>query len=208
MLIYPSLLSINKEKLKEELDALKKAKADGLHYDVMDGKFVPNKFGGIKLLNKVKKISDLPINIQLMVQDNEKEVKKYIKAKPQGLCFHIETTKNPIPLLKLIKENKIQAGLTIDLPTPLEKIKPFLKDLDFVLVMTVKAGAGGQKFDEYGLQKAKEIKKLYPKLPIHMDGGITIQTAKLCKKTAHLLDVGSAIFKSNDYKKIISDLRN
>ncbi|MDR1691537.1 MAG: ribulose-phosphate 3-epimerase [Rickettsiales bacterium] len=207
MLIYPSLLDINQENLESELLALQNADADGLHYDVMDGIFVDNTAGSPQLLDEVKKYSNLPINIHLMVQDTEKYIDMYLPFQPQGLSFHVEATKNPIPLLNKIKKNKIKAGLALDLPTDVQTIIPYLGELDFVLIMTVKAGLGGQKFNEEGLHKAREIRNIYPYLPIHIDGGITVETAKLCQGIAQVLDTGSTIYKSNNYAKTIKELK-
>lgn len=170
--------------------------ADRIHIDIMDGQFVENKTIGAAEVACLK--SKKPKDAHLMIVEPEKHIDKFARTGVSRISFHAETTENPIELISKIKSYKIEAGLAIDAETPVQKIIPFLDKADFVLVMSVKAGKGGQNFMPESLQKIRLIKEKCPKIIIEIDGGINNKTAKLAIKAgATVLVSGSYLFKGN-----------
>jgi ribulose-phosphate 3-epimerase len=208
--VFPSLLAADFSNLESELN--KVSTADALHLDIMDGAFVDNISFGIPVIKSIRKITSMQFDTHLMIQNPKKFIEQFIEAGSNSLSFHIEAAKDAIPLLKKIKSLGAKAGIAIDLNTKAETVFPVLKFCDFVLIMTVKAGFGGQSFQESALQKikaiSKEIKRQNLSTEISVDGGINNETAKLCLNAgANILIAGSHIFKSEKPEQAIRELK-
>lgn len=210
--LAPSILSADFARLLEDVKKVENAGCEYLHIDVMDGHFVPNISFGPDILKAFKKSIDLFMDVHIMVSDPIYYSKIFIEAGAQMLTFHYEAIdeKDILALVKDIKKSNCQAGISIKPKTPVEKIIPYLKDIDLVLVMSVEPGFGGQKFDESALDKIKflaDYKKEHQlDYLIEVDGGINDKTARLCKeKGVEVLVAGSYIFK-NDIVKAVDSL--
>ena len=197
--------------MSSQLDYIKRMQtygADLYHLDVMDGLFVKNQTVDYTYLEQLKMSSVLLFDVHLMVQYPTKVISKYAKYGANILTVHYEAFANDklfIKTLKKIKKLGMMAGIAIDLETKVEAIEPFLKYCDLVLVMTVKAGKGGQKFSEDAIKKIKKIRKLYPNMLIEVDGGITAETGAKCVKAgADILVSGSYIYNNDAYEAIQS----
>ena len=205
VLIAPSILSADFGKLNAEIREVEPF-SDLIHCDVMDGAFVPNITFGQAVLKKIK--TRKPLDVHLMIEKPERHVKAFAKAGAKIISFHIEATKNPRKTIKLIRESGARPALAIKPKTPLKKILPYLKLVDFVLVMTVEPGFGGQKFMEEMLPKIRKLRAMHPDLDIEVDGGINPRTAGLAVKAgANILVAGSAVFGEKNRKKAILALR-
>ncbi len=197
--------------MSSQLDYIKKMQnfgADMYHLDVMDGLFVKNQTVDYTYLEELKMSSTLLFDVHLMVQYPTKVIAKYAKAGANILTIHYEAFANDklfVKTLKKIKHLGMMAGIAIDLDTDISIIQPFLKYCDLVLVMTVKAGKGGQGFIESALKKVKAIKKADKRILVEVDGGINDVTgAKAVKAGADILVSGSYIYNNDSYEAIQS----
>lgn len=195
--------------MSSQLDYIKKMQnfgADLYHLDVMDGLFVKNQTVDYTYLEQLKMSSTLLFDVHLMVQYPTRVISKYAKAGANILTIHYEAFANDkvfIKALKKIKDLGMVPGIAIDLDTKVETIEPFLKYCGLVLVMTVKAGKGGQEFSDDALKKIKAVRKLYPNILIEVDGGINDKTgAKAVKAGADILVSGSYIYNNDAYEAI------
>lgn len=195
--------------MSSQLDYIKKMQnfgADMYHLDVMDGLFVKNQTVDYTYLEELKMSSTLLFDVHLMVQNPTKVIKKYAKAGANILSIHYEAYDDKEQLikdLKLIKKLDMMPSLAIDLDTPAEEIELFLKYCDMVLVMTVKAGKGGQSFGDVALKKIRQIKKLDSRVLVEVDGGVTGENAsKIVKAGADILVSGSYIYNNDAYEAI------
>jgi ribulose-phosphate 3-epimerase len=184
--------------------------ANYIHFDIADGKFVKEKSFDHKLVKDTNLSgTGLQKDVHLMISQPEKYVGKYIKAGAEMISFHAEACKAPKKLLDKIRNNGILAGIAISPGTPLKKIEKLLDDADFVLIMTVKPGKGGQKLLKSSIKKVISLRKKRPGLLIEVDGGINDKNAgELIDAGASILVSGSFIFKSADPKHAIDLLRN
>ena len=210
--IAPSLLSCDFSKLKEEIKAVENAGAHLLHLDVMDGHFVPNLTIGPFIVAAIRRCTKLPLDVHLMIEEPEKYIEPFIKAGANMISFHQEVIKTPQKLFDLIKHQGAKAGLALNPDTPLEKIKNVLSQLDFVLVMSVHPGFGGQKFIKTSIPRIQELKKWRKaqalSFEIEVDGGIKIENIdQVAKAGANIFVSGSGIFKTPDYQKTISQMK-
>lgn len=211
--VAPSVLSANFVCLKEEIAAIEKGKADWIHYDVMDGHFVPNLSFGYSILGDIAKITDLFLDVHLMISHPRQYVDQFIKNKASLIVFHLESLssqKEVIDLIQYIKQYDVQVGISIKPFTPVEALIPYLNMLDVVLVMSVEPGFGGQKFNLQALNKIKQLKALQRDnhYLIEVDGGINEETGRQCKEAgADVLVAGSYIFNSDDYSRRIASLK-
>lgn len=212
MIISPSVLSLDYRDTKSQIEQLKKSKATWLHFDVMDGHFVPNISFGPDILKAFKNSLDLFMDVHIMVSDPKYYSKVFIDAGAQMLTFHYEAicTNEILPLIKDIKARNCKAGISIKPKTDVKDIIPYLNDVDLVLVMSVEPGFGGQKFDDTAIEKIRflaEYKKQHHlNYLIEVDGGINDTTATLCKQAGvEVLVAGSYIFK-NDIVKAVESL--
>ncbi len=207
--VAPSLLSANFANLEQDIKKVELAGVDLLHLDVMDGHFVPNITFGPVVVKDIRKITKLPLDAHLMITDPLKYVDAFIDAGSDMVTVHIETVnEQDIKVLRAkFDQKKIKLGVSLNPPTPLEKITPFLKYFDFVLVMSVNPGFGGQEFIVSAVEKIKELRKIYDK-DISVDGGINDKTAKLVVDAgANILVAGSYVFKAKDCQETIRSLK-
>jgi len=211
-LIAPSLLSADFARLKEEVRAVERAGAHLLHLDVMDGVFVPNLTFGPLVISAIRPHTSLPFDVHLMIIQPERYLKDFAEAGADLLCIHYEATPHLHRAITQIKELGKLAGVSLNPHTPPESLDYVLELLDFVLVMTVNPGFGGQRFIPQCLPKIEKLKntilKRGLKTLIEVDGGINAETAPLVLSAgADILVAGSAIFGKEDYAKAISALK-
>ena len=211
-MIAPSLLSANFAELGKEVSAATEAGADMIHFDVMDGHFVPNITFGPMILSAIRKYSELPFEAHLMITHPQKYWKAFADAGADIIGFHIEVDINHRKLAEEIHSAGKKVCIVINPPTHIKRIESIVNDVEIVLVMTVNPGFGGQKFIESNLDKiawlAGERKKRNYRFLIEVDGGINYETAPLVKKAgADILVAGSFIFGSNNYRETIHNLK-
>jgi len=197
--IAPSILSADFARLAEEVRVVEKAGADWVHVDVMDGHFVPNITVGPVVVKWLNKHTALKQDVHLMIENPEKYIPVFADAGAWLLTVHLEACRRPAETLRLIKRLGCRTGISVRPRTPVQKIKPYLKDLDLVLIMTVEPGFGGQAFMPDMLPKVtwtrEEIKRLGTKCWVEVDGGINADTAPLTVRAgADALVAGNAIF--------------
>ncbi|MGX0194080.1 ribulose-phosphate 3-epimerase [Staphylococcus haemolyticus] len=210
--IYPSLLSADFLNLENEIKALEEAQIDGLHFDVMDGQFVPNISIGIPILDSVRAITQLPIDVHLMIEQPEQYINTFAEHGADMISIHVEATQHIHRALQMIKNAGKKAGAVINPGTPVESLLPVLEIVDFVLVMTVNPGFGGQSFIEACAAKVKILRDLRQSLNlnfnIEVDGGINNETIKICADNgADMFVTGSYFFKQKDYGKVTQLLK-
>lgn len=210
-LIAPSILSADFLKLKEELKSIIEAGADILHIDIMDGHFVPNLTIGPLIVEPMIEFcnqKNIKTDIHLMVENTNFFIDLYTKIKPTMLSIHSENSPHLHRLIYKIKDLGIKAGVVLNPASPIENIKHIIDDLDFVLLMSVNPGFGGQRFLPVVLEKIKNLKALRGDLIIEIDGGINGENAKILKKAgADILVSGNYIFSAKDRQEAINSLR-
>ncbi len=209
-LIAPSILSADFANLESELKAIALAGADWVHVDVMDGHFVPNLTIGIPVVESLKKVSTLPLDVHLMIERPERYVEQFVRAGSDYLTIHVEATEKPREVLRQIRNLGAKAGITLRPGTSFDEIMPYLSEVDLVLVMTVEPGFGGQSFMMDQVEKMKILREVREQRKhtylIEVDGGVNEKTMAYCKD-ADVLVAGSYIFR-NDYKKAIDLLKS
>jgi len=206
--ILPSLLLCDFGNLEREVTRLTAAGVPGFHLDVMDGVFVPNFTYGMTIVAAMRRLTSLPIDVHLMMVHPERYVEQFRQAGADGITFHVEAVEDPRPVLAQIRSLGAAAGLALNPSTPLSRIEAALDLCDLVLVMSVDAGFGGQKFNPIALDKLKTLRmRLPPGVCLEVDGGINSSTiAAAAQAGAELFVVGSAIFGQSDYQKAVSQL--
>ena len=212
MLVAPSILSADFGNLEQEIKAICEAGCDLVHVDVMDGHFVPNLTIGPVVVEPVSKLSSKPLDIHLMVENNNFFVDLFAPLKPKYLSFHIESEKHPHRLIQKIRSLGISPAITLNPHTKVEDIEYLLEDLDMVLLMSVNPGFGGQKFIPSVIEKVKKLKELIkkknPNCLIEVDGGVSDKNIKELKDAGvDVVVAGSFVFGSGDYKKAIDSLK-
>lgn len=213
--VSTSILSVKEDEIKTFYD-LEVAGTDYFHIDVMDGKFVENNTEKkmLEYATSIKHISNIPLDVHLMVEDVRNNINEYLELEPQIITFHYEACKNKeevLELIKHIKENNIKPGLSIKPATLVEDILEFLPYLHLILVMTVEPGKGGQKLIPETLEKIKELKEYIEKNKldtyIEADGGIKEENVSLIKEAGvDIIVSGSGIISSNNMKETIKNL--
>ena len=203
--VSPSILSADFVNLERDIRALTPAGADYVHVDVMDGLFVPNITIGIPVVAAIRKITELPLDVHLMIDRPIRYIEDFCKAGSDILTIHLEadSEENTLSALKKIRESGVKAGLSIKPKTPAEAIAPYVPYCDLILVMTVEPGFGGQAFMEDMMPKLKTISGYIaarnPACELEVDGGINEKTGKICRDNgANVLVAGSAYFKAPD----------
>lgn len=203
--VSPSILSADFVNLERDIRALTPAGADYVHVDVMDGLFVPNITIGIPVVAAIRKITDLPLDVHLMIDRPIRYVDDFCKAGSDILTVHVEadSEENTIAALRRIRENGVRAAISVKPKTPAEAVLPYLPYCDLILVMTVEPGFGGQAFMQDMMPKLKAIRTYIdaqnPACELEVDGGINEKTALVCRENgANVLVAGSAFFKSAD----------
>ena len=209
--ILPSLLQCDFGNLEREVASLTEAGVAGLHLDVMDGVFVPNFTYGITIVAALRKLTDLPLDVHLMMVNPEKYIDQFCEAGADVLTVHAEASEDLPAVLQQIKKHQVAAGVAVNPATPVSAIADSLPLADLALVMSVNAGFGGQSFIASVLEKYEQIRQLPSgdSVVLEIDGGINEGTiASATNAGAQLLVAGSAIFKHDDYTAAIENLMN
>ena len=209
--ILPSILSADFANLERDIKELEKIGIDMFHIDVMDGNFVPNISFGFPIIQSIRSKTDKIFDCHLMIANPENYVEQFCKVGCDMVSFHIEATNHADRLIQVIKDNGNKAGIVLNPQTPLESIKYLLPKLDYVLIMTVNPGFGGQKFIPEMLEKIEELAKIREEknynFLIEVDGGINVETSRACRdKGADLLVCGSFLFGASDKEKTLGEL--
>lgn len=208
--VAPSILSADFGCLGEEIKRVAAAGADMIHIDVMDGHFVPNITIGPVVVKDIRKITKLPLDVHLMIENPEKYVDAFVKAGSDMITLHVETVKKAelIRQKKKLRAKGVKLGISLNPDTPLSRIKGLLRIVDFVLVMSVNPGFGGQGFIPSVLPKIKKLRSIFAG-DISVDGGINDAVAKeVIAAGANILAAGSYIFAAKDQKSAIERIRN
>src|SRR5712691_1045030 len=207
-IIAPSMLKCDFGNLHRDVERLAAAGSKVLHWDVMDGNFVPNLSYGAMLIDRVRPMTDTVFDAHLMIADPGKYLDEYLKAGCDAITFHIEAVADPAPLLRRIRAAERLAGLALNPGTPLDAIAPFVGECDLVLVMSVQAGFGGQSFIPTSVEKLKQARKMIAADTIlSVDGGIGPKTIVACAEAGtDLFVVGSAIFDQSNYTSAVAEL--
>ncbi|MBP3820476.1 ribulose-phosphate 3-epimerase [bacterium] len=210
IIVSPSILSADFANLERDIKKVEDSGADWLHIDVMDGHFVPNITIGVPVVKSLRRITKMPLDVHLMIENPQNYIEAFSKAGADIITFHYEAVKEPIEIINKIRSYGIKAGISIKPKTEPENIIPYLKYTDMVLIMTVEPGFGGQTFISECAQKIKIIKQYGSKdLIIQVDGGINDKTGKICTDFgANSLVAGSYIYNSENIKQAINSLKN
>jgi ribulose-phosphate 3-epimerase len=208
-LIAPSLLGCDFARAGAQIDEVLQAGADVLHVDIMDGHFVPNLSMGPGFVKSIRKYTDAPLDVHIMVSDPAYYIERFADAGADSITFHIEATDSPARLLDRLHELGLGAGITLKPATAPESLDEVIDAVDLVLVMTVEPGYGGQEFISEMLPKISTIReRLHPEQRLEVDGGINAQTGGLCgARGADVFVAGENIFGSGDIVKAVCDLR-
>ena len=212
-LIAPSILSADFSRLGEEVKAVERVGADWIHVDVMDGHFVPNITIGPLVVEAVKRATDLPLDVHLMIEDPDRYLEDFARAGSTLMTVQVEACVHLHRTIQAIKALDVKAGVALNPATPLSTIEWILEDVDLILIMSVNPGFGGQKFIPQALQKISALKAMIraknPNVLIEVDGGINQETIRSAAEAgADVFVAGSAIFGSSDYGKTMGKLRS
>jgi ribulose-phosphate 3-epimerase len=210
--IAPSILSADFTKLGEEIEAVEAAGADYIHIDVMDGHFVPNITVGPMIVKAAREVTDLPLDVHLMIENPERYIDDFVTAGSDLITVHVEMVTHLHRLLGVIRDAGIKAGAALNPATPLSSIQQVLHNLDMVVLMTVNPGFGGQSFIPEVLPKIGELKGMIDQkgmeVDIEVDGGINVENiAQVARAGANVFVAGNAIFGSKDYAETVALMR-
>jgi len=211
IIISPSILGGSFSNMEKTILEINESKAEYIHFDVMDGDFVPNLTFGPQFISNLRSHSNKVFDVHLMIKRVQKFVDDYIKAGSDIISFHIEIEDDIRSLISKIKKNNVKCGIAIKPKTPWDKIEPYLDDIDQVIVMTVEPGFGGQVFMNDQIKKIKKISEYIKSnnldVKIEIDGGINYETGKTCLEVgANILVAGSFLFKQEDLIKATNSL--
>ena len=212
ILIAPSILSADFAHLAEEVAAVERAGADLLHVDVMDGHFVPNLTVGPPIVEALKKVTKLPLDVHLMITNADAFIPEFAAAGADYLTVHVEACPHLHRTIQSIKERGVKAGVTLNPATPIQSLQEILPDVDLVLIMSVNPGFGGQKFIPSVLKKVTAARSMLDRMEspalLEVDGGIKVDNvSRVVAAGATVLVAGSAVFSSRDYAVTIAALR-
>ena len=203
MKLAPSILNADFAHLGDAVRALEAGGADWVHVDVMDGHFVPNLTFGPKMVADLRKATQLPLDVHLMIERPDEWVDRYVEAGATYVVVHVEAAKDVRGTLARIRQRGARAGLTLDPETPLERVLPYLPELDLLLVMSVKPGFGGQKFIESAIDKLRAARRAIDEqrlaVELEVDGGVKLETVpRVVEAGASVVVAGSAIFEARE----------
>ncbi len=210
--IAPSILSADFSKLGEELKAVEEAGADLIHVDVMDGHFVPNITIGPLVVTGLRKLTNLPLDVHLMIERPKKFIEEFVKAGATWITVHAEVCKKLRPVIRMIRDLNVRPGIVLNPSTPLKVLYPILDEIDLVLLMSVNPGFPGQSFIPSTLKKIERLRKIIDEnrfsLEIEVDGGVKVENIRAVSNAgADIFVLGTGIFKTKDYKETIKRLR-
>ncbi|MGE8081803.1 ribulose-phosphate 3-epimerase [Peribacillus loiseleuriae] len=211
--IAPSILSANFAKLGEDIKDVERGGADYIHVDVMDGHFVPNITIGPLIVDAIRPVTQLPLDVHLMIENPDQYVDMFAKAGADIISVHVEACPHLHRTIQLIKSTGAKAGVVLNPHTPVSAIHHVIEDVDLVLLMTVNPGFGGQSFIHSVLPKIREVADLVAEknldVEIEVDGGVNPETARLCVEAgANVLVAGSAIYNQQDRSQAIQSIRH
>ncbi|OAJ73192.1 ribulose phosphate epimerase [Brevibacillus sp. SKDU10] len=211
--IAPSILSADFARLGEEIKDVEHGGADWIHVDVMDGHFVPNITIGPLIVDAIRPVTQLPLDVHLMIEEPDRYIAQFAKSGADYITVHQEACRHLHRTIHHIKEQGVKAGVVLNPATPISTIEHVLEDLDLVLLMTVNPGFGGQKFIHSVLPKIRDLRHLLNErglshVDIEIDGGVNAQTARFCEDAgATVLVAGSAVYNQPDRAKAIAEIR-
>lgn len=212
-MVSPSLLAADFTNLRSDIDMINRSEADWLHMDIMDGVFVPNISFGFPVMEPLHKYATKPLDVHLMIVHPEKYVERFCDAGAWSVGFHLEAVDDPKPILQLIRNKGVRTCLTINPDIDVKRLDPYLGDVDMVLLMSVFAGFGGQKFIPETMDKLRYVRQQITERGLHtlieIDGGVNIDNAReLFEAGADVLVAGSAVFKAPDPEQAIHKMLN
>jgi ribulose-phosphate 3-epimerase len=210
--IAPSILSADFARLADEVARVEAGGADWLHVDVMDGHFVPNLTVGPPIVEALRKVTKLPLDVHLMITNADAYIREFADAGADYLTVHVEACPHLHRTVQAIKERGVKAGVTLNPATPLGSVETILPDADLLLIMSVNPGFGGQSFIPASLQKIAQaramIEHVHSRALLEVDGGVKVENAaQIVQAGADILVSGSAIFSSRDYGATITAMR-
>ena len=212
--IAPSILSADFANLERDIHNIEEMGADWVHVDVMDGIFVPNISIGIPVVKALRPVTDLPLDVHLMIDRPIRYIEEFVKAGADWLTIHIEADQpqNTLDALDKIRQLGCKAAISLKPKTPVEAAIPYLEKCDMILVMTVEPGFGGQKFMADMMPKVQQVRQyidaMNPECELEVDGGVDVNTAPICIHSgANVLVAGSAVYKAEDIPARIAALR-
>jgi ribulose-phosphate 3-epimerase len=210
--IAPSILAADFSKLGEEVLEVEKAGADWIHIDVMDGHFVPNISFGAIVVEALRPLTKLPLDVHLMIENADRYIDDFAKAGADYITVHVEANPHLHRTIQMIRAAGVKPGVVLNPHSPIESIVPILEEIDLVLFMTVNPGFGGQKFIESVVPKVEQLSKLIREkglsIDIQIDGGINEETIVPCAKAgANVFVAGSAIFGKRDRKAALQAIK-
>jgi ribulose-phosphate 3-epimerase len=211
--IAPSILSADFARLGEEVAKLERAGADMIHFDVMDGHFVPNLSIGIPVLESLRKVTRLPLDAHLMIENPERYVEVFVKAGANSVSVHAEVCQDIPAMAKRLRDLGARASVGINPETDVQRVLPFAEHLDMILIMSVHPGFGGQEFIPEALEKLRAVRRELDRralrVDIEIDGGVKLDNiAEVKAAGANVFVSGSGIFDEGDYGKVVLEMRD